>query len=130
MKAYVLLFAICFLPAIAGILITRPLWRIRRIPNEAIQALGLFVLTGSLIACLVPLFLGDESGIGFVCILLSLFNLVIFQEYERRLNTSRCPRCHTRNLRIRRHRKGLYKLYCPHCGLHSEWRTWRYYSNE
>lgn len=53
-----------------------------------------------------------------------------FQYYEQRLTTSRCPQCHTRNLHVRKYSKGLYKLYCPHCGLHSRWRTWRYFSNE
>lgn len=83
-----------------------------------------------LIGCLVPLFLGDTGAVGCACILLSLFNLVIFQYYEQRLNTSRCPQCHTRNLHVRKYSKGLYKLYCPHCGLHSRWRTWRYFSDE
>ena len=130
MKAHVLLFAICFVPAVAGILVTRPMWRVRNLPNEAIQGIGLVVLIVVLIGCFVPLFRGDEEGIGFVCILLSLFNLMIFQCYEYRLNTSRCPHCHTRNLRVRKHSKGLYKLYCSHCGLHSRWHTWRYFSNE
>lgn len=130
MKTYVLLLAICLLPAVTGIVVTRPMWRLRRLPNHVIQAIGLVVLIGVLIGCLIPLFLSDESGIGFACILLSLFNLVIFQHYERRLNTSRCPQCHTRSLRVRKHTKGLYKLYCPHCGLHSQWRTWRYFSND
>lgn len=44
MKAYLLLLTICFLPAVAGIFATRPLWRIRRLPNEAIQGIGLVVL--------------------------------------------------------------------------------------
>ena len=79
---------------------------------------------------LVPLFLGDTGAVGCACILLSLFNLVIFQYYEQRLNISRCPQCHTRNLHVRKYSKGLYKLYCPHCGLHSRWRTWRYFSDE
>ena len=130
MKAHVLLFAICFVPAVAGILVTRPMWRVRNIPNEVIQGIGLVVLIIVLVGCLFPIFLGDEEGIGFVCILLSLFNLVIFQCYEHRLNTSRCPQCHTRNLRVRKHSKGLYKLYCSHCGLHNRWHTWRYFSNE
>ena len=106
MKAYLLLLPISFLPAVAGILVTRP------------------------IGCLVPLFLGDTGAVGCACILLSLFNLVIFQYYEQRLNISRCPQCHTRNLHVRKYSKGLYKLYCPHCGLHSRWRTWRYFSDE
>ena len=38
MKAYLLLLPISFLPAVAGILVTRPMWRIRQLPNEAIQA--------------------------------------------------------------------------------------------
>ena len=130
MKAYVLLFAICFLPAVAGILVTRPMWSVRHLSNEVIQCIGLVVLIGVLIGCLVPLFLGDDSAIGVVYILLSLFNLVIFQYYEHRLNTSRCPQCHTRNLHVRKHSKGLYKLYCSHCGLHSRWRTWRYFSDD
>lgn len=130
MKTYVLLLVICLLPAVTGIVVTRPMWRLRRLPNHVIQAIGLVVLIGVLIGCLIPLFLSDESGIGFACILLSLFNLVIFQHYEHRLNTSRCPQCHTRSLRVRKHTKGLYKLYCPHCGLHSQWRTWRYFSND
>lgn len=130
MKAYVLLFACCFLPALAGILVSRSLWRVRRFFNEIIQAAGQIVLTCTLILCLVPLFLGDNPVIGFACIALSLVNIAIFQYYEHRLNTSRCPQCHTRSLHIRRHVKGLYKLYCPHCGLHSQWRTWRYFTNE
>lgn len=130
MKDYVLLFASCFLPALAGILVSRPLWRIRRLPNEVILVAGQIVLICTLILCLVPLFFGDNSFIGFACIVLSLLNIVIFQYYEHRLHTSRCPQCHTRSLRIRRHVKGLYKLYCPHCGLHSQWRNWRYFSNE
>ena len=104
--------------------------RIRQLPNEAIQGIGLVVMISVLIGCLVPLFLGDTGAVGCACILLSLFNLVIFQYYEQRLNTSRCPQCHTRNLHVRKYSKGLYKLYCPHCGLHSQWRTWRYFSDE
>lgn len=130
MKTYVLLFAICFLPALAGILVTRPMWRMHRLSNEIIQAVGLVVLIGTLICCLLPLFLGDATLLGFASIVLSLLNLVIFQAYEHRLNTSRCPQCHTRNLHVRKRTKGLYKLYCSHCGLHSQWRTWRYYSDE
>ena len=123
MKAYLLLLPISFLPAVAGILVTRPMWRIRQLPNEAIQGIGLVVMISVLIGYLVPLFLGDTGAVGCACILLSLFNLVIFQYYEQRLNTSRCPH-------VRKYSKGLYKLYCPHCGLHSRWRTWRYFSNE
>ena len=130
MKAYLLLLPISFLPAVAGILVTRPMWRIRQLPNEAIQGIGLVVMISVLIGCLVPLFLGDTGAVGCACILLSLFNLVIFQYYEQRLNPSRCPQCHTRNLHVHKYSKGLYKLYCPHCGLHSRWRTWRYFSNE
>ena len=130
MKAYLLLLPISFLPAVAGILVTRPMWRIRQLPNEAIQGIGLVVMISVLIGCLVPLFLGDTGAVGCACILLSLFNLVIFQYYEQRLTTSRCPQCHTRNLHVRKYSKGLYTLYCPHCGLHSRWRTWRYFSNE
>lgn len=88
------------------------------------------MLIGTRICRLPPLFFGDNPVIGFACIVLSLLNIAIFQYYEHRLNTSRCPQCHTRNLRIRRHVKGLYKLYCPHCGLHSQWRTWRYFLND
>ena len=33
MKAYLLLLTICILPAVAGILVTRPMWRIRQLPN-------------------------------------------------------------------------------------------------
>ena len=130
MKAYLLLLPISFLPAVAGILVTRPMWRIRQLPNEAIQGIGLVVMISVLIGYLVPLFLGDTGAVGCACILLSLFNLEIFQYYEQRLNTSRCPQCHTRNLHVRKYSKGLYKLYCPHCGLHSRWRTWRYFSDE
>ena len=96
MKAYLLLLPISFLPAVAGILVTRPMWRIRKLPNEAIQGIGLVVMISVLIGCLVPLFLGDTGAVGCACILLSLFNLVIFQYYEQRLTTSRCPQCHTR----------------------------------
>ena len=111
MKAYLLLLPISFLPAVAGILVTRPMWRIRQLPNEAIQGIGLVVMISVLIGCLVPLFLGDTGAVGCACILLSLFNLVIFQYYEQRLNTSRCPQCHTRNLHVHKYSKGLYKLY-------------------
>lgn len=93
MKAYLLLLPISFLPAVAGILVTRPMWRIRQLPNEAIQGIGLVVMISVLIGCLVPLFLGDTGAVGCACILLSLFNLVIFQYYEQRLTTSRCPQC-------------------------------------
>ena len=130
MKAYLLLLTICFLPAVAGIFATRPLWRIRRLPNEAIQGIGLVVLIIVLIGCLVPLFRGDTGAVGCACILLSLFNLVIFQCYEHWLNTSHCPQCHTRNLRAHKYGKGVYKLYCSHCGLHSRWRTWSFFSDE
>ena len=108
MKAYLLLLPISFLPAVAGILVTRPMWRIRQLPNEAIQGIGLVVMISVLIGCLVPLFLGDTGAVGCACILLSLFNLVIFQYYEQRLNTSRCPQCHTRNLHVHKYSKGLY----------------------
>ena len=77
MKAYLLLLPISFLPAVAGILVTRPMWRIRQLPNEAIQGIGLVVMISVLIGCLVPLFLGDTGAVGCACILLSLFNLVI-----------------------------------------------------
>ena len=87
MKAYLLLLPISFLPAVAGILVTRPMWRIRQLPNEAIQGIGLVVMISVLIGCLVPLFLGDTGAVGCACILLSLFNLVIFQYYEQRLTT-------------------------------------------
>lgn len=107
MKAYLLLLPISFLPAVAGILVTRPMWRIRQLPNEAIQGIGLVVMISVLIGCLVPLFLGDTGAVGCACILLSLFNLVIFQYYEQRLNTSRCPQCHTRNLHVHKYSKGL-----------------------
>lgn len=106
--------------ALAGILVTRPMWRMHRLTNEIIQVIGLVVLIGTLIGCLLPLFLGDTTLLGFVCIVLNLLNLVIFQANEHRLNTTRCPQCHTRNLHIRKRTKGLYKLYCSHCGLHDE----------
>ena len=47
MKAYLLLLPISFLPAVAGILVTRPMWRIRQLPNEAIQGIGLVVRSPS-----------------------------------------------------------------------------------
>ena len=90
MKAYLLLLPISFLPAVAGILVTRPMWRIRQLPNEAIQGIGLVVMISVLIGCLVPLFLGDTGAVGCACILLSLFNLVIFQYYEQRLTRATC----------------------------------------
>ena len=62
MKAYLLLLPISFLPAVAGILVTRPMWRIRQLPNEAIQGIGLVVMISVLIGCLVPLFLGDTGA--------------------------------------------------------------------
>ena len=130
MQACVQLFTVCFLPALAGILITRPMWRIRRLPNEAIQGIALIILIGMLIASLIPVFIRDCTAVGGASIVLSLFNLVLFQYYERWLNTSRCPRCHTRSLRIRKCGKGLYKLYCPHCGLHNRWHSWRYSPEE
>ena len=129
MKTCILLFSTCLLPAFAGILVTRPLWSVRRLTNEMIQGIALIVLIGVLSGCLALIFFGSESVIGGICILSGLFNLVIFQHYERRLNTSRCPWCRTRNLRAYKHGK-IYKLYCPHCGLHSRWRAWRYFSNE
>lgn len=49
MKAYLLLLPISFLPAVAGILVTRPMWRIRQLPNEAIQGIGLVVMISVLI---------------------------------------------------------------------------------
>ena len=70
MKAYLLLLPISFLPAVAGILVTRPMWRIRQLPNEAIQGIGLVVMISVLIGCLVPLFLGDTGAVGCACILL------------------------------------------------------------
>ena len=51
MKAYLLLLPISFLPAVAGILVTRPMWRIRQLPNEAIQGIGLVVMISVLIGC-------------------------------------------------------------------------------
>ena len=85
---------------------------------------------GVLTACLAPLFFRECTVAGGLSLLLSLFNILLFQRYERRLNTSRCARCHTRNLRIHRCGKGLYKLYCPHCGLHNRWHSWRYSPEE
>ncbi len=126
MQACVQLFTICFLPALAGIFVTRPMWRIRALPNEAIQVIALVILLGVLAATLAPLFFQEYTAVGGLSLLLSLFNLVLFQCYERWLNTSRCPRCHTRSLRVHRCGKGLYKLYCPHCGLHNRWRSWRH----
>ena len=70
MKAYLLLLPISFLPAVAGILVTRPMWRIRQLPNEAIQGIGLVVMISVLIGYLVPLFLGDTGAVGCACILL------------------------------------------------------------
>ena len=62
MKAYLLLLPISFLPAVAGILVTRPMWRIRQLPNEAIQGIGLVVMISVLIGCLVPLFSRRHRG--------------------------------------------------------------------
>lgn len=130
MQVCVQLLTVCFLPALAGILVTRPMWRIRTLPNEAIQGIALVILIGVLTVCLVPLFFQECTAAGGLSLLLSLFNLVLFQRYERWLNTSRCPRCHIRSLRIHRCGKGLYKLYCPHCGLHNRWYSWRYAPEE
>lgn len=77
------------------------------------------------------------SNVGFILYLVAR----LFQSLRKQIRvlshvfyftfrTSRCPQCHTRNLHVRKYSKGLYKLYCPHCGLHSRWRTWRYFSNE
>ena len=90
----------------------------------------LFILLGVLTACLAPLFFRECTVAGGLSLLLSLFNILLFQRYERRLNTSRCARCHTRSLRIHRCGKGLYKLYCSHCGLHNRWHSWRYSPEE
>ena len=130
MPTCVQLLIVCFVPAAAGILVTRPMWRIRSLPNEAIQGIALVILLGVLTACLAPLFFRECTVPGGLTLLLSLFNILLFQRYERRLNTSRCARCHTRNLRIHRCGKGLYKLYCPHCGLHNRWHSWRYSPEE
>lgn len=131
MKAYLLLLPISFLPAVAGIRVTRPMWRIRQLPNEAIQGIGLVVMISVLIGCLVRSFSATQGLSGCACILLSLFNLVISSITSSGLNILALARNATRaTWHVRKYSKGLYKLYCPHCGLHSRWRTWRYFSNE
>lgn len=118
---YLLLLASSFVPATAGILLTLPLWRMKRLHNPSILTVGLIILFGTGVACLVPAFLIDAPGLGFPCIAVSSINIFLFRHYERLLQTLRCPCCHSIALHILSVRDGHYKLYCNHCGLHSEW---------
>lgn len=121
MKTLVLLAAIGTLPAMVGIAASLPFWRYRRISNPPIFTIGLVVLLVSLIGGLIPFFMTDSSLPGFLCILVSALNLVIYRFYERFLFTHRCPYCGFPTLRLLARRNGHYKMHCRHCDLLAQW---------
>ena len=92
MNNYLLLIGISCVPAVTGMCITLPLWRLRHLRNQAIHTLGLTVLFLTLASCLLPVITGENSGTGFAAIALSCINFFLFRHYERLLYTMRCPR--------------------------------------
>ncbi|WP_418991722.1 hypothetical protein [Alistipes sp.] len=121
MNSHFLIIGLSFVPAAASILLTLPLWRMRRLRNQTIQLFGLVILLLTIIGGLIPIFRAEESSTGFVAIAVSSINIFIFRHYERLLNTIRCPFCRRNTLRLRSLRGTCYELYCHHCGLHSRW---------
>ena len=91
MNNYLLLIGISCVPAVAGMCITLPLWRLRHLRNQTIHTLGLTVLFLTLASCLLPVITGENSGTGFAAIALSCINFFLFRHYERLLYTLRCP---------------------------------------
>ncbi len=122
MHYYLLLPLFSLLPVIAAILITRPLWKMRELSNETIQGLGLLVMLGGMLSCLILIFHTPELWIGSISLLFLFFNLKAFKIYERKLHTTRCPQCRTRHLQIRRINSRIFQIYCHHCGFCDEWR--------
>ena len=91
MNNYLLLIGISCVPAVTGMCITLPLWRLRHLRNQAIHTLGLTVLFLTLASCLLPVITGENSGTGFAAIALSCINFFLFRHYERLLYTMRLP---------------------------------------
>ena len=121
MNNYLLLIVISCVPAVTGMCITLPLWRLRHLRNQTIHTLGLTVLFLTLASCLLPVITGESSGTGFAAIALSCINFFLFRHYERLLYTLRCPGCRHAPLRGRAVNRRTYRLHCKRCGLYTDW---------
>lgn len=122
MTTYFQLLVISCAPALTGILLTLPFWRIRKFTNQEIFVSGLVVLFAALAGCLIPAFQSDEPGFGLSAILVCSINFSLFRHYMRILYTTRCPNCRHGSLRIHTYQGRYYRLHCRHCGLCTEWR--------
>ena len=122
MNNYLLLIGISCIPAVAGMLVTLPLWYSKHLRNRTIHILGLLILFLTLICTLLPTVTGECTGIGFAAIAVSCINFFLFRHYERLLYTLRCPGCRRVTLRIRAVHHKTYRLHCKRCGLYTDWR--------
>ena len=120
MNNYLLLIGISCVPAVAGMCITLPLWRLRHLRNQTIHTLGLTVLFLTLASCLLPEITGENSGTGFAAIALSCINFFLFRHYERLLYTLRSPGCRHATLRGRAVNRRTYRQHCKRCGHNTD----------
>ena len=121
MNTYLLLIGISIIPAIATILLTFPLWYLKKINNQTIFICGLMILFIILGCILVFAFDVDSPGIGFASIAVSSINIFLFRHYLRILFITRCPMCRHIGLQIHSRRQNVYRLYCRKCGTNTEW---------
>lgn len=126
MTNYLILIGLSMIPAMAGILITRPTWKLKYLRNDDISFFGATIMVVFIITFLILTIVQTSSSsnwtIGLLCAPASILNLYIYSKYTSYINRKRCPYCHQNTLHLRLHNHGRYRLHCNNCGSHSEWK--------
>ena len=127
MNNYLLLICISVLPAIAGIAVTRPLWKLKYLRNEDIHFISVAIMIAVIVSLLIYTVLQTAFTsawiIGMLSAPASLINLLVYEYYDLRLHIRRCPYCHSKTLRIRSKKNGHHHLRCRNCGIRTEWKA-------